>query len=306
MAKFLIDRQERVVGFDNFSRGTSQNIRVLENNNLFNFQALDLTDMPAYFAAIEKLHKQEQITEVWHLAANSDISAGIASPTIDLRDTFLTTFNTLEAIRRLSIPAIFFASSSAIYGDLGPENLHEDMGPLLPISNYGAMKLASEAAISAAVESHLTRACIFRFPNVVGTPATHGVILDFVRKLRATPNSLQVLGDGSQKKAYLHVDDLIDAMVYIRTHADRPLNVYNIAPPDDGVTVKFIAEQVVRRCSPSAKIFYGEEKRGWVGDVPRFRYSTTRLLSLGWKSTATSEYAIIRAIDEIASQEGAL
>jgi UDP-glucose 4-epimerase len=237
------------------------------------------------------------------MAANSDIPAGIADPAIDLRDTFMTTFNTLLVMRELGIGNLNFASSSAIYGDLGDAEIHEDMGPLQPISNYGAMKLASEAQIRAAVESYLGRANIFRFPNVVGPPATHGVILDFVRKLAATPDELTVLGDGTQQKLYLHVQDLVSAMLHIADHAPDRFNVLNIGPQDTGATVRQIAESVRDRIAPRARIAFGEGNRGWVGDVPKFRYSTSRLAALGWQPKLTSREAVARAVDEIASQE---
>ena len=180
--------------------------------------------------------------------------------------------------------------------------IEEDSGPLRPISNYGAMKLAAEAQISAARETFLGRADIFRFPNVVGTPATHGVIYDFIAKLRRTPDRLDVLGDGSQQKPYMHVDDLIDAMLFIVMRADERFNVFNIAPDDDGVTVRFIAETVCDIVAPRAEIRFGTGDRGWVGDVPKFRYSTARLERLGWRPKLSSADAVRRAAREIAAQ----
>jgi UDP-glucose 4-epimerase len=240
---------------------------------------------------------------VWHLAANSDIPAGVEDANVDLRDTFMTTFNTLQLMKEFEIPVLAFASSSAIYGDLGERPLTEDIGPLLPISNYGAMKLASEAAISAAAERFLERAFLFRFPNVIGVPATHGVILDFVRKLPKTPERLEVLGDGSQQKGYLHVEELIEAMLFIRDKAPEKVAVYNIGCGDVGVTVRFIAEETVRQAAPNASIAYGSAKRGWVGDVPRFVYSVDKLKTLGFKSRLSSEDAVRLAVREIVAQE---
>jgi UDP-glucose 4-epimerase len=209
-------------------------------------------------------------------------------------------------MRRFGVPLLHFASTSAIYGDLGETVLHEAIGPLLPISNYGAMKLASEAQASAAAESFLERVNIFRFPNVVGVPATHGVILDFINKLKEDPSRLAVLGNGTQQKAYLHVSDLISAMMTIVTRpSDTKVEVVNIGPVDEGVTVRWIAEQVVARVSPNAQIAYGTGNKGWVGDVPRFNYSTDRLRSYGWSPTLGSAEAIRRAVDEIAQQQGA-
>ena len=243
-----------------------------------------------------------KITDVWHLAANSDIPAGVEDPSIDLQRTFLTTVGTLAAMRTHGISTLHFASSSAIYGDLGMREIVEDIGPLEPISNYGAMKLASEAQIRASVEAYLPRANIFRFPNVIGVPATHGVIMDFIAKLRATPHRLDVLGDGSQQKAYLHVDDLIEAMLHIASRDGRYV-VYNIGPTDEGVTVRWIAETVRDYVAPNATIHFGEGSRGWVGDVPRFWYSTARLRATGWAPRVGSEDAVRRAVAEIAQED---
>lgn len=263
-----------------------------------------MTDVGAYRTAFAAFHEREAIQEVWHLAANSDIPRGVDDARVDLNDTFMTTFATLELMKAFGVKSILFASSSAVYGDRGEAVLTEDSGPLLPISNYGAMKLASEASISAAAESYLDRACIFRFPNVVGTPATHGVLLDFIRRLKATPERLEVLGDGSQRKSYLHVEELVEAMLFIRGSANEKIAVYNIGPEDHGATVRFIAEETAAFVSPTAAIHYGEAARGWVGDVPRFSYSTQKLASLGWAPKSDSMGAIRKAIAQIAAQEG--
>lgn len=302
IARRLVTEGHRVVGFDNLCRGVESNLDGLIGNPLFAFETLDLSNLPAYRAALARVHAAEPVTEVWHMAANSDIPAGIADANVDLRDTFMTTFNTLEVMKELGIKTLAFASSSAIYGDFKGERIREDMGPLLPISNYGAMKLASEVAISAAVESWLDRALLFRFPNVIGIPATHGVIYDFVHKLRATPDQLEVFGDGTQQKAYLHCDDLIDAMIFIRDKAPEKLAFYNIGPEDNGVTVRSIAEEVVAVAAPQARIKFGEGNRGWVGDVPKFAYSTEKLRTLGWAPRLDSQAAMRLAVRQIVEQ----
>jgi len=242
------------------------------------------------------------LSEVWHFAANSDIQAGVINPSVDLKDTYLTTFAILNVMRIFNIGTIHFASSSAVYGDLGEIRLTENMGPLLPISNYGAMKLASEASISASCEFNLQRANIFRFPNVVGIPATHGVIFDFIHKLIRNPSRLEVLGDGNQKKSYLHVSDLLNAMLLIRERNSNKIELVNIGPIDDGVTVKWIAQKVVDRINPKADIIFGSGNKGWIGDVPRFYYSVDRLQSYGWIPRLSSAQAIELAINEIAIQ----
>jgi UDP-glucose 4-epimerase len=300
----LLDEGRTVLAVDNFSRGDSAYLNRFDSPRLHVREA-DLADRGQCHRAFEFAATLGSVDEVWHLAANSDIPAGVSDADVDLKDTFLTTAEILRCMKAHKIGKLYFASSSAIYGDLGDQPLHEEIGPLLPISNYGAMKLASEALISASVESHLKRAWLFRFPNVVGMPATHGVILDFIRKLKTTGNSLEVLGDGSQRKAYLHVSDLVAAMLLLRSRDDIPkLLPINIGPIDEGVYVRWIAEQVVKRVSPTASIQFGIGSRGWVGDVPKFHYSTSKIQALGWKPALGSEAAVLRAIDEIAHQEG--
>lgn len=303
LSRKLLGRGGKVFGVDNFCRGRLANLESVAGNPDFAFAEVDMADMSAYRAAFAAFHERAPITEVWHMAANSDIPAGIEDAHIDLRDTFMTTFNTLKLMKEFGVGTIAFASSSAIYGDLGERPLTEDVGPLLPISNYGAMKLASEAAISAAVESGLLRAYLFRFPNVIGVPATHGVMLDFVRKLSRTPDNLIVLGDGTQQKGYLHVEELVDAMLFIRDKAPERVAVYNIGAGDDGVTVRFIAEETVKEASPGATITFGTGNKGWVGDVPRFVYSVDKLRALGFKARLSSAEAVRLALRQIVAQE---
>ena len=303
LARELVSQGKRIFGIDNLSRGTMGNLACLNENFNFTFSELDISNLHDYQSAICQFELIEKITEVWHLAANSDIPAGVNDSMVDLKDTFMTSFNTLLVMKEFGIKRLAFASSSAIYGDHGSIPLLENLGPLLPISNYGAMKLASEAAISAAVESFLTGAFIFRFPNVIGIPATHGVMLDFVRKLKSSPHSLDVLGNGSQQKGYLHVEELVDAMLFIRNNSQEKVSVYNIGADDDGVTVKFIAEKTVKAASPHARIVYGEGNKGWLGDVPKFIYSIDKLKKLGWTPKFGSAQAVEKAIKQIVDQE---
>jgi UDP-glucose 4-epimerase len=300
----LIRRGDSVVSVDNYCRGSRAFLSEFEASGRLTVIDLDCSVFDPFLHAVSTVHTKRPIEHGWHLAANSDIPAGVSDPHIDLRDTFMTTFTTLLVMRALKIPQLHFASSSAIYGDAGDVEIHEDRGPLEPISNYGAMKLASEAQVRAAVEAFLPRANIFRFPNVVGVPATHGVILDFVQRLKSMPQKLEVLGNGTQQKLYLHVSDLVSAMLHISGSKLGRYNVYNIGPQDEGVTVRQIAMAVRDRVSPGAEVAFGTEGRGWVGDVPKFRYSTQRLKSIGWSPSLSSLGAIERAVSEIALQEG--
>jgi UDP-glucose 4-epimerase len=305
----LATEDRHLMVLDNLCRGREEYLdtaRVLAPGRI-HFIRVDLSDCNATLQAFEAALKLGTVDEVWHLAANSDIPAGVMDATVDLRDTFMTTFSLLQAMKLHKVPVMHFASSSAIYGDLGDVPLHESIGPLLPISNYGAMKLASEALISAAAESYLERANLFRFPNVVGAPATHGVILDFINKLKTDGNRLDVLGDGTQQKAYLHVSDLVEGMMHIRAATNLPkIFPVNIGPVDEGVTVRFIAQSVVERVSPKAGIYFGDGNKGWVGDVPKFQYCVERLREVGWSPNRNSANAVRYAIDQIAAQEGFL
>lgn len=308
LARRLRRRGVEVLLVDNLSRGRRANLGALDRDPGVRLAVADCADPDALLEAVASAGLNGAIAEVWHLAANSDIAAGTADLRVDVRDTLLTTTGVLEAMRALGLKTLNFASSSAVYGDLGGRALSEDDGPLAPISNYGAMKLASEAQIRAACESFLDRANVFRFPNVVGAPATHGVVLDFVRKLAADRRRLQVLGDGAQKKPYLHVEDLVEAMLVLtdRLGADRPgggFSLVNIGPDDDGVTVREIAEMTAAAVSPGAKIDYGTTRGGWPGDVPRFRYAVDKARALGWRCGAGSKAAVRRAIAEIVEQE---
>jgi UDP-glucose 4-epimerase len=297
----LVDRLlaggKRVIGIDNLVLGKRENLTAAFKSPQFLFKVLDINDYEPFLEFLRQESSSEQIDTVWHMAANSDIPAGVNNPDIDLTRTFMTTFHVLKAMQSLAIPQLCFASTSAIYGDLD-RILTEDTGPLFPISNYGAMKLASEGVISAALERFLKHVWIFRFPNVVGGRATHGAIYDFIRKLQKNPQELEVLGDGSQEKPYLHVGELIDAMLFLFDRTKDRLNYFNIAPDGSATTVKSIAEAVVRALSPSARIRYTGGAKGWVGDVPKFRYSIEKLKTLGWRPQMTSNEAVERAVRE--------
>jgi len=159
-----------------------------------------------------------------------------------------------------------------------------------------------EAVISAALEAYLRRAWILRFPNVVGRRSTHGVIYDFVQKLKKHPGELEVLGDGSQEKPYFHVGELVDAMLFITERAVEPMNWFNIGTSGCATTVRYIAEAVVRRLSPGATIRYTGGKKGWVGDVATFNYSIEKLRKLGWTPRLTSNQAVDLAVEEMAAE----
>ena len=200
LTNYLVKNKKFVVGLDNFKLGNIKNLSDVINDKNFIFKKIDISKFFLLEKYIKKLSKKFKIETIWHLAANSDIKDGFKDPDNDYKNTFLTTYNLIKISKKYKVKNFIFASSSAIYGDLRNQKLSEESGPLLPISTYGAMKLASEGIISAAKESFLKKIYIFRFPNVVGRPSTHGVIHDFILRLKKNPKTLKVLGNGKQKK----------------------------------------------------------------------------------------------------------
>ncbi len=305
LCRELLKHEREIIIADNFSLGTKKNINNFLGDSFNNLVKIDLSQHSNIDKLFEFCNKNfGQVDEIWHLAANSDIPAGVNDPNVDLMNTFLTTFNLLQGAALSRVKKFNFASSSAVYGDWLDTPLSETLGPLKPISNYGAMKLASEAQICAAAESFDIEVNIFRFPNVVGMPATHGVILDFINKLKSNPSELHVLGNGMQKKSYLHVSELINAMIFLSDKALRNdmVEIVNVGCDDDGILVSRIAEIVKSEISPSASISYGKENRGWLGDVPKFSYDISYLKSFGWRPKLSSEAAVKLAVKEIAAK----
>jgi UDP-glucose 4-epimerase len=299
LADALLEGGDEVGGVDDFYLGKPAHLDSARQRSGFRFVEADVSDVGVAAEAIRTLAGGSKPDIVWHLAANSDIAAGVADPSIDFRRTLQTTFATIEAAKAVGARAVAFASTSAVYGE-ADRPFAEDSGPLLPISNYGAAKLAGEALLSAAAESSLERLWIFRFPNVVGPRGTHGALFDFARRLISRPPALRVLGDGTQTKPYLHVGELIEAMRFIVATANARRNVFNIGPEGPGSRVSFMAETMIARMAPGTPIAYAGGDRGWVGDVPRFSYSTERLAKLGWRPTLSSDDAVRRAADELA------
>ena len=235
---------------------------------------------------------------VIHLAANPDISRAATEPAIDFDEGTLLTHRVLEAMRTNGCGRILFASGSGVYGDRGELEVDEDRGPLLPISTYGASKLAAEGMISAYCHMFDLTACIFRFGNVVGPRQTHGVGFDFVRSLLADGRRLSILGDGCQSKSYIHVDDVVSAVLHADARCAGPCDVLNVATGDT-VTVKEIADLAVEFAgleAGSVDYRFSGGRRGWKGDVPVVRLDSGRMRSLGWECVHPSREALRRSL----------
>jgi UDP-glucose 4-epimerase len=241
--------------------------------------------------------------EVWHLAANPDIRLGTQDPRIDLDNGPVATFNVLESARRFDVPRVLYSSSSTVYGLPTVFPTPESYGPLFPESQYGASKLASEGLCSAFAHSYGLKVYIFRFANVIGPGMNHGVLVDFVDKLKADPTRLEVLGDGQQAKSYVWVDDCVAAMLLAGERANAPVNLFNIGT-EGQTSVREIAERVTRAMGGRARIEYTGGARGWVGDVPVQLLAIDRIRGIGWRPKLTSSEAIDRAIGAVISERG--
>ena len=288
----LIARGHQITVVDNLVLGRKENIRHLTECPQFKFVEADILDAEA----MRQVFEDGKFEMVYHLAANSDIQKGGKDPMVDYQLTFNTTFQILQLMKEFGVKKFFFASTSAIYGETY-EVLNEDYGPLKPVSNYGAGKLASEAFISAFSSTYGIQTWITRFPNVVGERFTHGVIYDFIHKLQKNPEELEVLGNGEQCKPYVYVRDLVEGILYVIDHADEPYNVYMLGS-DTRTKVKEIAAMVIEEMGLNAKIRYTGGDRGWVGDVPEFRYDLTKVNTLGWVAPHNSNDSVRMAIQK--------
>jgi UDP-glucose 4-epimerase len=290
----LLERNDEVWCVDNLRLGRRRNIAHLTASTRFHFVELDVLDR----LGLTALFDNARFEAVFHMAANSDIAAGVANFRLDLELNQLTTLAVLEEMKAHSVSRLFFASTSAIFGETDAL-LYEDFAPLRPISFYGASKLAAEAYVSVFAHTFGGRAVILRFPNVVGERATHGVIYDLLRKLKSDRSQIEVLGDGTQSKPYLYVRDLIDAMLTAWDKAEEPFAVYHAAGIGN-TSVREIAEIVVAAAGRTdTRVVFTGGDRGWPGDVPRFRYDTSRLQALGWQPRRGSTDAVRHAVERI-------
>jgi UDP-glucose 4-epimerase len=278
---------ERVTLYDNFSSGREWHYAEHKDDPRLEVVRGEVADLEALTAALRG-HDL-----VIHLASNPDIAAAMTDPTIDFYEGTLLTNQVVEAMRIAGVPRIAYASGSGIYGNLGDYEPDEDHGPLVPVSTYGASKLAGEGLISSYAYMFDMKAVAFRFGNVVGRRQTHGVGFDFVRRLLDDPTKLTVLGDGSQSKSYILAPDVVRAVLgAVESDLAAPFSAFNVAT-GDYITVREIAELAVEVVGlDGVEIEYGSESRGWKGDVPVVRLATDRIRALGWEPSMGSREAL--------------
>lgn len=293
----LLKDGHTVTAYDNLATGNRKLIAHQIGKPHFKFIEADILDVEA----LKKSMPGHDI--VWHLAANTDIVKGNNVTDFDLKNCTIGTYNVLECMRKSGIKNIMFASSATVYGDMPPKLLAETDGPLLTISLYGAGKLAGEGMISAYCHLFDMHACIYRFGNVVGGNMWHGVIYDFIQKLKANPKELEILGDGKQEKNFFMVEDCLDGMLTIYKIFPKGCDVFNLGS-DTFTTVTGIADIVVEEMGlKNVKYNYTGGSRGWLGDAPYVHFNIEKAKKMGWSPKHTSDEAVRIAARRLLGKE---
>jgi UDP-glucose 4-epimerase len=294
LVRCLLEREEirRIVVFDNFSSGHRSFLSESAADSRLRIVQADLKDLKALKVAMEGCQT------IYHLAANPDIAKAVTQPDVDFWEGTYLTQNVLEAMRLNGSQTIVYTSGSGVYGENAEVDFREDYGPCMPISTYGASKMAGEGLISA--YCHMFGFCgrAFRLANVVGPRQTHGVGYDFLRRLKADPTRLRILGDGTQRKSYIHVEDVLRAIFAVMSQVTTPYDVFNVAT-DDYVTVLEIARLAVEISGldeRNVEFEFTGGDRGWKGDVPVVRFDCAKIKALGWKSRYSSKEALREAM----------
>ena len=287
-----------VTGYDNLSSGRKEWLQPIVGDPRFTFIHADLLDL-------ETLTRTMQGHDVvFHLGANTDIPRGNTHTKLDLENCTIATSNVLEAMRTNKVGKLLFASSAAVYGEAPVYPTSEGAGPLLPISLYGAAKLACEGLISAYSHLYDIQAWMFRFGNVVGARMGHGVIYDFIAKLRRTPQELEILGDGKQEKNFFLVEDCTEGILFAFQNAtENPCDVFNLGC-ESTTKVTEIGRIVAEEMGLADVAFrFTGGKRAWPGDAPVVIFDASKIKSLGWKAKYTSSEAVRIATQRLLGQE---
>lgn len=278
-------KDDEIIVYDNFSSGREWHLEDVHHNQNLKIIKADIKER-------EKLiESMNDCDTVFHFASNPDIAKAVTQPDIDFWEGTYLTNNILEAMRINGIKEILYASGSGVYGEGNDLWLKEDHSPMLPISTYGASKLACESLICSYCHMFGIKAAAFRFANVVGPNQTHGVVYDFIKKLLVDNSTLEILGNGTQSKPYIYVTDVLRAMLIAWDNLET-FHYYNVAPLDF-ITVNEIADIVLHTMNLNeVNIVYTGGDRGWKGDVPTVRLNTDKIRKLGWRNEYTSEQAI--------------
>ena len=298
--KFLLNPVNKaVIVFDNFSSGTKNYLDDYLGNKKLTIIEGDIKNLDLLKSSMKN------VDLVVHLAANPDISKAITDPSIDFWEGTYLTQNVVEAMRVNGVKNILYTSGSGVYGEHFDVKFHENFGPCFPISTYGASKLACESLICSYCYMFGMKARVFRFANVVGPKQTHGVGYDFVKRLKKNQSELRILGDGSQSKSYVYVDDILDAIFLVLEELNQKnskfFDTYNVAT-DDYITVTEIANialEVFNFSQNQVSFNYSGGDRGWKGDVPKVLLDINKIKKLGWKANKNSHQAIKSSISSM-------
>jgi UDP-glucose 4-epimerase len=296
----LVDRLladgHTVIGVDNFSTGQKRFLERAQENSNFRLVQMDILDLES----LKPVFKGADA--VFHLAANADVRFGTEHPRKDLEQNTIATYNVLEAMRANGIRKIAFSSTGSVYGEAPLIPTPED-GPFpIQTSLYGASKAAGEGLISAYCEGFGFQACIFRFVSILGERYTHGHVFDFYEKLKKDPTRLPVLGNGKQRKSYLHVQDCIDAILLAMEKADGKVNIFNLGV-DGYCEVNDSIGWICEALGVSPKLEYSGGDRGWIGDNPFIFLDTARIRSLGWKPKYSIREGVLKTVEYLKSNE---
>ena len=291
----LTDKGIEVKALDNLATGKISNLSKSKDKKTFNFIKEDLSNIK------EVNHSLKDIKVVFHMAADPEVRTGFVDPGSSYRENVRNTFYLLEEIRKSNIEKLVFASSSAVYGDAKILPTPEDYGPLLPISAYGASKLACEAYVSSYCNNYGIKGCIVRPANVIGARGRHGVTWDFVNKLKKNNEKLEVLGDGTQTKSYIHISDAIDGILTTLNSTEK-IGVFNLGS-EDKIKVIEIAKIFCKNINLSnTKIITTggiDGGRGWKGDIKEAYLDISKLKNLGWSPRLSSTDSVELASKEI-------
>lgn len=290
MVPFLLKKGHQVLVYDRYASSNSI-LQSLTSNANYNAIEADVLDQKT----LTKSMRNHDI--VYHFSANADVRGGLSRTDLDLTQGTMATSNILNAMRTNGITKIVFPSSMTIYGDVTSGAVSENYGPCLPISLYAANKLGSEALISAFCHSFGIQSWIFRFANVTGPGLTHGVIFDLMNKLQQNSTELKVLGDGTQTKPYIYIDDLIEGIKYVVGKANERVNLFNLGV-EDAISVSEIVKIILNKSKfNKTNVLYDKTPHGWVGDVPVFTLNIDKLRSLGFTPQYTSKEAVIKTVE---------
>ena len=289
----LVDRlllnNYRVIGIDNLKTGQKKFLEHAFKNKNFKFFKCDLLNLNK----IKKLFKGSEI--VFHLAANADVRYGYKNPFRDLEQNTITTYNVLEAMKKNNINKIVFCSTGSVYGE--PKNFPTPENDNFPIqtSFYGASKIAGESFVQAYCEAFNFKSWIFRFVSILGNRYTHGHVYDFCNQLFKNSTYLKALGDGNQKKSYLHVGDCISAMLIAIKKSKNKINIFNLGT-NEYVSVKQSINVICNQLKVKPKVSFSGGKRGWIGDSPFIFLNNKKIRSLGWKPKFTIKESIKQTV----------